>query len=199
MTGCTTNTESDQNKKPRRQVYDAAVRGDHDRRVMHINYTMEDAEMQTDMRKPRHPAIIYLSEYKDKTKRIDALRNELARIREMATSVTVRANADRVTGSKARDSMANHAVRAVDVERRLEIMIEHLQECLDMRLFLIEQMDAPEEEKLVLTYRYINCMLWEEIQHKMHYGATYTYQLHGRALQSFWKTYQAFQNAEKSE
>lgn len=149
--------------------------------------------MQTTARKARHPAIIYLGEYYAKQKRIDALKEELENIRDIATNAAVRADADRVSGSKARDSMANHAVRAVDVERRLDATIAHLQECLDMRLFLIEQMEN-EDEKLVLTYRYINCMPWEAVQRKMHYGATATFELHGRALQSFWKVYQMSQN-----
>lgn len=165
---------------------------------MHINYTMEAAEMQTNTRKARHPAIIYLSEYRAKQKRITALKEELENIREMAINASVRADADRVSGSKARDTMANHAVHAVDVQRRLDTTILHLQECLDMRLFLIEQIDTgdaqeDENEKLVLTYRYINCLPWEQIQYKMHYGATAVFELHGRALQSFWKVYQLLQ------
>lgn len=159
---------------------------------MHINYTMEAAEMQINAKKPRHPAIIYLGEYRAKQKRIAALKEELENIREMATNVSVRADADRVTGSKARDTLANHAVHAVDVQRRLDTTILHLQECLDMRLFLIEQMEE-EDEKLVLTYRYINCLPWEQVQYKMHYGATAVFELHGRALQSFWKVYQMMQ------
>lgn len=165
---------------------------------MHINYTMEAAEMQINAKKPRHPAIIYLGEYRAKQKRIAALKEELENIREMATNVSVRADADRVTGSKERDTLANHAVHAVDVQRRLDTTILHLQECLDMRLFLIEQIDTgdaqeDENEKLVLTYRYINCLPWEQIQYKMHYGATAVFELHGRALQSFWKVYQMMQ------
>lgn len=151
--------------------------------------------MQNNNRKSRHPAIIYLGEYRYKLQRIRALKDELANIREIATNTAVRADADRVSGTKARDLLANHAVRAVDVERRLETTIANLQECLDMRLFLIEQMDS-EEEKLVLTYRYINCMMWEDIQRKMHYGPTAAYELHGRALQSFWGMYQLHQKAE---
>lgn len=162
---------------------------------MHINHAMEAAEMQITERKPRHPARIYLGEYFAMQKRISALKEELENIRELATNVSVCADADRVTGSRARDTLANHAVHAVDVQRRLASTIAHLQECLDMRLFLIEQMDN-EEEKLVLTYRYINCLPWEAIQHRMHYGATATYELHGRALQHFWKIYQLAQRAE---
>lgn len=166
---------------------------------MHINYTMEAAEMQKNARKARHPAIIYLGEYSAKQKRIAALKEELENIREMATNVSVRADADRVSGSKARDTLANHAVHAVDVQRRLDTTILYLQECLDMRLFLIEQIDTgdvqeDENEKLVLTYRYINCLPWEQIQYKMHYGATAVFELHGRALQSFWKVYQMMKN-----
>lgn len=168
--------------------------------MTHIKPTMEANET----RKPRHPAILYLSEYRAKVKRIEALKAALEHTREMATNVSVRADTDRVSGSKARDSMANQAICAVDVERRIKTTIRHLQECLDMRLFLIEQIDTgnpqeDENEKLVLTYRYINCLPWREIQKKMHYEAAPVYRLHGRALQSFWKVYQTQQTKDDSK
>lgn len=161
---------------------------------MHI-HIKERLTERTAAKKTRHPAIIYLGEYRAMQLHVDALKQELRTVREIATNASVRADADRVTGSGARDSMANHAVRTVDVQRRLDMMIEHLQECLDIRLWLISQIDAGDAEetryqKLVLTYRYVNCMLWEDIQHKLNYGATATYELHGRALQSFWKVHQ---------
>lgn len=157
---------------------------------MHIQYIMEDAEMQISNRKaPRHPAIIYLGEYKAIKQRISALQNELDDIRENATRATSRITAERISGTGKKDGMANAAIRAVDVERRLENLIDHQRDCLDMRLFLIEQMDN-ESEKLVLTLRYIRCMRWEDIAREIHYGLTATYELHGRALQNFWKVYQ---------
>lgn len=163
-----------------------------------MKYNMEAAEMQTTARKARHPASIYLGEYRAKKLQIEELKDKLAKIREDATNISVRADYDKVSGSKARDSMANHAVRAVDVESRLNIMIAHLQECLDLRLWLIDQIDAGDDveteyEKLVLICRYVNCLPWEQIQKKLNYGATATFELHGRALQSFWKVYQMMQ------
>lgn len=145
--------------------------------------------MQMNTRRPRHPAIIYLGEYKAIKQRISCLQNELDDIRENATRATSRITAERISGTPMKDGMANAAVRAVDVERRMEILIEHQRECLDMRLFLIEQMEN-ESEKLVLTLRYVRCLRWDEISRQMHYGQTATYELHGRALQSFWKVYQ---------
>lgn len=157
---------------------------------MHIQYIMEDAEMQINPRKaPRHPAIIYLGEYRSIKQRISALQSELEDIRENATRATSRITTERISGTGKKDGMANAAIRAVDVERRLETLIDHQRDCLDMRLFLIEQMDN-ESEKLVLTLRYIRCMRWEDIAREIHYGLTATYELHGRALQNFWKVYQ---------
>lgn len=157
---------------------------------MHIQYIMEDAEMQINPRKaPRHPAIIYLGEYRSIKQRISALQSELEDIRENATRATSRITAERISGTGKKDGMANAAIRAVDVERRLETLIDHQRDCLDMRLFLIEQMDN-ESEKLVLTLRYIRCMRWEDIAREIHYGLTATYELHGRALQNFWRVYQ---------
>ena len=157
---------------------------------MHIQYIMEDAEMQINPRKvPRHPAIIYLGEYRSIKQRISALQSELEDIRENATRATSRITAERISGTGKKDGMANAAIRAVDVERRLKTLIDHQRDCLDMRLFLIEQMDN-ESEKLVLTLRYIRCMRWEDISREIHYGLTATYELHGRALQNFWRVYQ---------
>lgn len=139
-------------------------------------------------RKPRHPASVYLRRYTALKLQRDDLKEELAEIRRSATRATSRLTAERVSGTSRRDSMANAAVKAVEVEQRLDRIIANLEEALDARLFILEQM--PDEwEKAILVKRYIKGMSWKEIQRCIPFGQTGMYKLHGMALEHFWKIY----------
>ena len=150
---------------------------------------------QTEKPKPKHHAIIYLRQYNALKLRRDDLRDELRQIRENATRATSRLTAERVSGTSARDSMANAAVKAVGVEKRLETTIRNLEEALNMRVWLIEQMED-EREKTLLTERYISGRNWEEIQGRMFVSKATMHRIHGFALQNFWKKYQRMNENE---
>lgn len=143
---------------------------------------------QNDKPKPKHPAIIYLRQYAYLKLRRDDLRDELRQIRENATRATSRMTAERVSGTSARDSMANAAVKAVGVEKRLETTIRNLEEALNMRVWLIEQM-KDEREKTLLTEMYISKRSVEEIQSRMFISRATLWRIHGYALQHFWEIY----------
>ena len=143
---------------------------------------------QTEKPKPKHPAIIYLRQYAYLKLRRDDLRDELRQIRENATRATSRMTAERVSGTSARDGMANAAVKAVGVEKRLETTIRNLEEALNMRVWLIEQM-KDEREKTLLTEMYISKRSVEEIQSRMFISRATLWRIHGYALQHFWEIY----------
>lgn len=152
---------------------------------------MKEADIlntQNDKPKPKHPAIIYLRQYAYLKLRRDDLRDELMQIRENATRATSRMTAERVSGTSARDSMANAAVKAVGVEKRLETTIRNLEEALNIRVWLIEQM-KDEREKTLLIERYISGRSWEEIQRRLFLSKTAVFKAHGYALQNFWEIY----------
>lgn len=139
-------------------------------------------------RKPKHPAIIYLRQYAAMKLRRDDLKEELLSIRENATRATSRYTAERMSGTGRKDGMANAAVRAVEVEQKLERCIHNIQEALDIRVWLIEQMQD-EWEKTILTERYINGRGWDEIQMRFPFERASIFRLHGRALEHFWEIY----------
>lgn len=139
-------------------------------------------------RKSNHPAKVYLRQYGAMKLRRDDLKEELMMIRQNATRATSRYTAERMSGTGRHDGMANAAVRAVEVEQKLQRVIGNIEEALEFRVWLIEQMQD-EWEKTILTERYINGRDWDEIQDRMHYSRTSMFELHGRALQSFWKIY----------
>lgn len=141
---------------------------------------------QKKQRKPKHPAIIYLNQYKAMKLRREDLVEELEYIRQKATKATSRITAERVSGTGMHDSMANAVIKGIETEEKLARLIANLEECLNMRLWLIEQL-ADEWEKTVLTERYINGRSWEDIQRRIPFERAETFRIHSRALQHFWK------------
>ena len=78
------------------------------------------------IRKPKHPAIVYLRQYAAMKLRRDDLKEELLMIRQNATRATSRYTAERMSGTGRKDGMANAAVKAVEVEERLKRVISKL-------------------------------------------------------------------------
>jgi DNA-directed RNA polymerase specialized sigma subunit len=74
----------------------------------------------------------------------------------------------------------------VDAEERLNQVVRHISEALDVRLALIEQL-SDERQKTLLTLRYINGMGWEDIGYAMHYERTQVFEIHTQALQAVQK------------
>jgi len=139
-------------------------------------------------RKPKHPAIVYLRQYAAMKLRRDDLKEELLSIRENATRATSRYTAGRMSGTGKKDGMANAVVRAVEVEQKLESCIRNIEEALEIRVLLIEQM-KDEREKTLLTEMYINMRSVEEIQSRMFVSRATLWRIHGYALQHFWEIY----------
>lgn len=150
--------------------------------------------MQAQVSKPRkkkHPAIIYLSMYPALKLRRDKLKEELLMIRQNATRATSRMTAVRMSGTGKKDGMANAAIKAVDVEKRLEHIIGVIEAELDFRLQLIEELEN-EWEKTLLTMRYINGIDWEgkdSILTKIPFERSRMYEIHGEALEHFWEIF----------
>ncbi|MDD3212093.1 MAG: hypothetical protein PHY64_00335 [Eubacteriales bacterium] len=133
-------------------------------------------------RREPNPAKRYLWEYLTLVKRRDALLDELDRLREANQRATSRLTAVRLSGTSGHGGFEDGALRVVDGETTLRQVIAHIDECLNTRLVIIEQL-KDERQKLVLTYRYIKGMGWDEIMDTMHYQRTQVWKLHGEALE----------------
>lgn len=138
--------------------------------------------------KAPHPAKVYLRQYADMKLRRDDLRDELQSIRENATRATSRLTAERVSGTSARDGMANAVIKAVEAEKRLESLILHISEALDIRTALMEAM-TNEREKTLLTEFYIMGHSVKEIQKRMFISRSTFWRVHDCALDHFWSVY----------
>lgn len=126
--------------------------------------------------------IRYLSRYRRLNQRIDRLLEEQSRWRERALKITpTLSQAPGGGGSGSPIERPMDKVLEIDVEINREI--DTLQ---TIRQEIRETLNQLEDEslKLLMEYRYIDGMTWEQIAVKMHYSYMQICRLHGRALKT---------------
>lgn len=126
--------------------------------------------------------IRYLSRYRRLNERIDRLLEEQSRWRERALKITP-------TLSQAPGGGGSGSPIERPMDKVLEIEKEVYREINEARIVrkeIRETLNQLEDEnlKLLMEYRYIDGMTWEQIAVKMHYGFQWVCKLHGRALAS---------------
>lgn len=124
--------------------------------------------------------IRYLSRYRRLNQRIDRLLEEQSRWRERALKITP-------TLSQAPGGGGSGSPIERPMDKVLEIDVEINREIDEMQIArkeIRETLNQLEDEnlKLLMEYRYIDGMTWEQIAVKMHYGFQWVCKLHGRAL-----------------
>lgn len=124
--------------------------------------------------------IRYLSRYRRLNERIDRLLEEQSRWRERALKITP-------TLSQAPGGGESGSPIERPMDKVLEIDVEINREIDEMQIArkeIRETLNQLEDEslKLLMEYRYIDGMTWEQIAVKMHYGFQWVCKLHGRAL-----------------
>ena len=126
--------------------------------------------------------IRYLSRYRRMSKRIDRLLEEQNRWREMALKITPvlsQTPGGGESGSPIERPMDK--VLEIDVEIKREIY-----ELQTVRQEIRSALDQLEDEnlKLLMEYRYIDGMTWEQVAVEMHYSYMQICRLHGKALKT---------------
>lgn len=125
--------------------------------------------------------IRYLSRYRRLNQRIDRLLEEQNRWRERALKITP-------TLSQAPGGGGNGSPIERPMDKVLEIDVEINREIDEMQIArkeIRETLNQLEDEslKLLMEYRYIDGMTWEQIAEKMDYSRQWVTSLHGMALQ----------------
>ena len=108
---------------------------------------------------------------------------EVARLRDMATSITSPAIGDRVQSSRSSDAPF---VRCVEKILLLEEKINaEISTMVDLKEQIREIIEAvPDaDERMVLRYRYVHNLTWEQIGNEMNADARTIRRWHGNALQ----------------
>ena len=125
--------------------------------------------------------IRYLSRYRRLNERIDRLLEEQSRWRERALKITP-------TLSQAPGGGESGSPIERPMDKVLEIDVEINREIDEMQIArkeIRETLNQLEDEslKLLMEYRYIDGMTWEQIAEKMDYSRQWVTSLHGMALQ----------------
>ena len=113
---------------------------------------------------------------------IQARKQQIARLRELAEQVTSAATATRVSGTPARSKIESAVCRIADLQSLIQRDICRLAEKYEEIQRVIEKVDEGPHRDL-LIHRYLNFYTWEEIAEKMNYSYKWVHVLHGKALE----------------
>ena len=96
---------------------------------------------------------------------------------------------DKVKGGLPHDTVADRVIDYIQMEDRLNRLIDQYIDIRDRITGQIEQM-SDERYSTLLSLKYLDGMKLKDVAAKMNYDYKWTCQLHGRALQAFGERYQ---------
>ena len=115
--------------------------------------------------------------------RINSDIEEVARLREMATTITAPALGDRVQMSRSGDAPFVRSVEKIMLlEDKINREIDTLVDLKEQMREVIEAV-ADTDERMVLRYRYVHNLTWEQIGLEMNADERTIRRWHGNALQ----------------
>lgn len=124
----------------------------------------------------------FLRRYTALSGRVDALQRAINTALERATNTSIMLKEIKVLSSSAiHDTMAEDVVSVVDA---CVLLYQYKAEAENALREILEAVESlkDEQQKQLLTLRYINGDSFQEIQKKMHYAEAQPYVIHGRAL-----------------
>ena len=126
--------------------------------------------------------IRYLSRYRRMSKRIDRLLEEQNRWREMALKITP-VLSQTPGGGESGSPIERPMDKVLEIDEEIKREIDELQ---TVRQEIRSALDQLEDEnlKLLMEYRYIDGMTWEQVAVEMHYSYMQICRLHGKALKT---------------
>lgn len=134
------------------------------------------------MEKKQNPAKEFLKRYGALCMRRESLTHSIDAAIDRATKCTYTLNPIKVQGgSGAYDRMAEDIATKLDCVNLLAEARADAERALQDILAAIDSI-ADEEQKTLLTLRYVEGLKWEDVCYRMHYEKTKVHELHGLAL-----------------
>ena len=123
----------------------------------------------------------YLSKAYRLNEKIESNLRLIERLRDMATNITVNLD-EKVNGGKT-GGRASTIEKIVDLQKKVNEEIDSL---VDMFCEIRQTIESlcNEDEKLLLTLRYVEFMKWEEIAQKLSFSLTQVHRIHNRAIEN---------------
>mgnify|MGYP001551310025 FL=1 len=126
--------------------------------------------------------IRYLSRYRRVSKRIDRLLEEQSRWREMALKITP-VLSQTPGGGESGSPIERPMDKVLEIDVEINREIDELQTVRQEIHAALNQLED-ESLKLLMEYRYIDGLTWEQIAVKMNYSYMQICRLHGKALRT---------------
>ena len=126
--------------------------------------------------------IRYLSRYRRVSKRIDRLLEEQSRWREMALKITP-VLSQTPGGGESGSPIERPLDKVLEIDVEINREIDELQTVRQEIHAALNQLED-ESLKLLMEYRYIDGLTWEQIAVKMNYSYMQICRLHGKALRT---------------
>lgn len=117
-------------------------------------------------------------------KRIKADMDEVVRLRELATSVSsLRYDREYVQTTRSIEApFVKALIRVMDLEAKINTEITLLISLKEQILDVISKLESVDEQ-MILRYRYMSNMTWEDIGKELHAGVRTVIRWHGNALE----------------
>ena len=126
--------------------------------------------------------IRYLSRYRRLNQRIDRLLEEQSRWREMALKITP-VLSQTPGGGESGSPIERPMDKVLEIDEEINREIDELQTVRQEIRAALNQLED-ENLKLLMEYRYIDGLTWEQIAVKMNYSYMQICRLHGKALRT---------------
>ncbi len=124
--------------------------------------------------------IRYLSRYRRMSKRIDRLLEEQSRWRERTLKITPTLS-QAPGGGESGSPIERPMDKVLEIDEEINREIDELQTVRQEIRAALNQLED-ENLKLLMEYRYIDGLTWEQIAEKMDYSRQWVTSLHGTAL-----------------
>ena len=134
------------------------------------------------MKKPDNPAKNFLRQYVSLKERVDSLQRAIDDAMSRAMNTTITLKEIKVISSPAEsDPMARDVCNAIDA---CEMLYEEKQKAESALRNILQAIDSlsDEQQKTLLTMRYVEGAEFGRISEAMHYEKTQIFVIHGRAL-----------------
>lgn len=142
----------------------------------------------------------YLQSIEDLDRRIQSKLMDKTQLENMAMSITVPPDNEKVQSSGSQDRMANTVAKLIDLEREIDALVDSF---IDRRKKIIAQIDSLDDSLYVqvLSLRYVCKLNLSDVAVKITGSSSSRRnidRIHGRALQEFERLYGSeYKNSEK--
>ena len=139
--------------------------------------------MDTSIKKENDLKKEYLRRYGDAVRAAKQIEEEIRQLR-LDTMMPAVVNDGMPHGSSSGSDLSRYAAK---VDAMMEDLRNQMEARIDIKREIIGKIEEMENEteKLILRYRYIHLIKWEEIAVKMDYSWKQVHRIHGNALNHF--------------